>query len=136
MTLEERVKTVGGKLLEAVPAWLLAGKPAEVCPVSATVGHKVKQVTLGNHLRLSPRHSQRYSQRAPRLSPRRPRVKISFPASPVLTPFPPVFRRAQNDSSAESATHFQLNERAFANGLRTISLFSLFPSLASSPARG
>lgn len=47
----DTVQTVSGISLQAAPAWLAAGKPAELCPVSATAGHKVKQVTLGNHLR-------------------------------------------------------------------------------------
>lgn len=50
MTAEETVKTVSGTPLQVAPAWLVTGKPVEVCPVSATAGHKVKQVTLGNHL--------------------------------------------------------------------------------------
>lgn len=51
MTTAERVQTVTGTRLDLAAAWLAAGKPAEFCPVSATAGHKVKQVTLGNHLR-------------------------------------------------------------------------------------
>jgi len=51
MTSTEKVQTAGGSLLDAASGWLEAGKPTELCPVSATAGHKVKQVTLGNHLR-------------------------------------------------------------------------------------
>ncbi len=51
MTSPDNVQTVGGSLLEVASGWLEAGKPTELCPVSATTGHKVKQVTLGNHLR-------------------------------------------------------------------------------------
>lgn len=52
MSEADRMQTVSGTWLQLAPGWLAAGKPAELCPVSNTVGHKVKQVTLGNHLRL------------------------------------------------------------------------------------
>jgi len=52
MSPEHILQTVEAKPLQAAPGWLAAGRPAEMCPVSATTGHKVKQVTLGNHLRL------------------------------------------------------------------------------------
>ena len=45
------VQTIQGSSLQVSAGWLAAGKPAEFCPVSATAGHTVKQVTLGNHLR-------------------------------------------------------------------------------------
>ncbi len=51
MTSPDNVQTVGGSLFEVASGWLKAGKPPELCPVSATTGHRVKQVTLGNHLR-------------------------------------------------------------------------------------
>ncbi len=51
---DEKLETVNGRLLAAAPEWLAAGKPLSLCPVSATAGHKVKQVTLGNHL--CPKH--------------------------------------------------------------------------------
>ena len=50
MTAADSVKTISGGSLPMAPGWLAAGKPAEMCPVSATAGQKVKQVTLGNHL--------------------------------------------------------------------------------------
>jgi len=51
MTPPGSLQTVGGRALAMASAWLTANKPVEACPVSATTGHKVKQVTLGNHLR-------------------------------------------------------------------------------------
>lgn len=46
----ESMQTVNGSRLEVAPTWLARGNPHELCPVSATPGHKVKQVTLGNHV--------------------------------------------------------------------------------------
>ncbi len=51
MASTEKVRSAGGSPLELAANWLAAGKPQDVCPVSATGGQKVKQVTLGNHLR-------------------------------------------------------------------------------------
>lgn len=51
MTSGDRVGTVTGRMLQAAAGWVAAGRPIELCPVSETGGHKVKQVTLGNHLR-------------------------------------------------------------------------------------
>jgi len=51
MPNRERVQTTGGEQLEVAAAWLASGKLSELCPVTATAGHKVRQVTLGNHIR-------------------------------------------------------------------------------------
>jgi hypothetical protein len=52
MTTTDKPQTISGSQLKVAPDWLAAGKAAELCPVSAATGHKVKQVTLGNHLPL------------------------------------------------------------------------------------
>lgn len=52
----EKLQTVTGKWLDVAPAWPSGENPPELCPVSATSGHRVKQVTLSNHLR--PEHWQ------------------------------------------------------------------------------
>lgn len=56
MTDTNRVQTITGASLPVSSAWLAAGRPADQCPVSAGAGHKVRQVTLGNHL--CPEHWQ------------------------------------------------------------------------------
>jgi len=50
MSDSESVRTIGGDQLE-VTVWPASGKPPGLCPVTATAGHAVKQVTLGNHIR-------------------------------------------------------------------------------------
>lgn len=51
MSEKNAVQTVNGTHLETAPGWQAGGRPLDTCPVSGTVGHVVKQLTLGNHLR-------------------------------------------------------------------------------------
>lgn len=51
MPVGDRVQSVNGRFFDVAPGWVAAGMPPDFCPVSATAGHRIKQVTLGNHLR-------------------------------------------------------------------------------------
>lgn len=44
------VESISGITLSVSPAYEAAATKEAVCPVSATSGHRVRQVTLGNHL--------------------------------------------------------------------------------------
>lgn len=51
MSSQSHLRTVTNKKLPVAASSPQASWPPEVCPVSGTIGHKVRQFTLGNHLR-------------------------------------------------------------------------------------